>query len=299
MAGHLIIQDKPELIAPYILVGLKGWLNAGEVSTGSIDYLRRKLGARPFASIEPSGFYIYQIPSSPAEQTMRPLVKIKEGLVKKLDLPRNEFFFWKSGAAHDLILFLGVEPNLDWPAYAQAIVDVARQFQAPRIFSLGGIFDQVPHTRQTRIMATVSHPRLKDELKTFAQFTEYEGPSSFNTMLLSVAREQGIEMAGISARTPLYIQDLNTKACYDLLKNVITPAGLDIDLSDLRVAGETLVEVMDKAFSQNATALEQLKKLEEQFDAAVGEEPFQAQGEDYDKLLAEMRKLKKEGRKPH
>ena len=116
MADRLIIQDKPELIAPYIMVGLKGWLNAGEVSTGSIDYLRRKLGARPFASIEPTGFYIYQIPSSTAEQTMRPLVKIKEGLVKKLDLPRNEFFFWKSGAAHDLILFLGVEPNLDWPA---------------------------------------------------------------------------------------------------------------------------------------------------------------------------------------
>ena len=230
---------------------------------------------------------------------MRPLVKIKDGLVRKLDLPRNEFYFWKSGAARDLILFLGVEPNLDWPAYAQAIVDVARQFRAPRIYCLGGIFDQVPHTRQTRIMATVSHPRLKDELKTFARFTDYEGPSSFNTMLISVAREQGIEMAGISARTSLYIQDLNTKACYDLLKNVITLAGLDIDLSDLRVAGETLVEMMDRAFSENATAQEQLKKLEEQFDAAVGEEPLQVPGEDYDKLLAEMRKLKREGRKPH
>ena len=299
MADRLIIQDKPELIAPHIMVGLKGWLNAGEVSTGSIDYLQRKLGARPFAYIEPSGFYVYQIPSATADQTMRPLVRIKEGLVKKLNLPRNEFFFWKSGAAHDLILFLGVEPNLDWPAYAQAIVDVARQFQAPRIYSLGGIFDQVPHTRQTRIMSTVSHPRLKDELKTFAQFTNYEGPCSFNTMLLTVAREQGIEMAGISARTPLYIQDLNTKACYDLMKNVVTLAGLDIDLSDLRVAGETLVEMMDRAFSENTTAQEQLKKLEEQFDATVGEEPFQVPGEDYDKLLAEMRKLKREGRKPH
>ena len=299
MTGRLIIQDKPELVAPYVMVGLKGWLNAGEVSTGSIDYLRRKLDAHPFAYIEPAGFYIYQIPSSTAEQSMRPLVKIKEGLVRKLDLPRNEFFFWKSGAARDLILFLGVEPNLDWPEYAQAILDVARQFKAPRIYSLGGIFDQVPHTRKTRILATISHPQLKDELKTFARFTDYEGPSSFNTMLLSIAREQGIEMAGISARTPLYIQDLNAKACYDLLQNVITSAGFGIDLRDLRVTGEALVEMMDTAFSQNATALEQLKKLEEQFDATVGEEPLQAQGEDYDKLLAEMRKLKKEGRKPH
>jgi proteasome assembly chaperone (PAC2) family protein len=299
MTGRLIIQEKPQLVAPYIMVGLKGWLNAGEVSTGSIDYLRRKLEARPFAYIEPAGFYIYQIPSSAAEQSMRPLVKIKEGLVRKLDLPRNEFFFWKSGGAHDLILFLGVEPNLDWPEYAQAILDVARQFHVSMIYSLGGIFDQVPHTRKTRILATISHPQLKDELKTFARFTDYEGPSSFNTMLLSIAREQGIQMAGISARTPLYIQDLNAKACYDLLQNVIASAGFGIDLRDLRVTGEALVEMMDGAFSQNATALEQLKKLEEQFDATVGEEPLQAQGEDYDKLLAEMRKLKKEGHKPH
>jgi proteasome assembly chaperone (PAC2) family protein len=299
VAGRLIIQNSPELSAPYVIIGLKGWLNAGEVSTGSIDYLRRKLGARAFAHIEPAGFYVYQIPSSTPEQTLRPLVKIREGLVRKLDLPRNEFFFWKSGAAHDLILFLGTEPNMDWPEYAQAILDVARQFRAPRIYSLGGIFDQVPHTRKTRIVATVSHPRLKDELKTFARFTDYEGPSSFNTMLISAAREQGLEAAGISARTPLYIQDLNAKACYDLLKNVATLAGLGIDLSDLRAAGETLVEMMDRAFNQNATALEQLKKLEEQFDAAAGEEPLRAPGEDYDKLLAEMDKLKREGRKPH
>jgi len=106
-------------------------------------------------------------------------------------------------------------------------------------------------------------------------------------------------MAGIAARAPLYIQDLNAKACYDLLHNVITSAGFSIDLRDLRATGEALVEMMDTAFSQNATALEQLKRLEEQFDATVGEEPLQAQGEDYDKLLAEMRKLKKEGRKPH
>jgi proteasome assembly chaperone (PAC2) family protein len=299
MTGRLIIQDRPELVAPYIIIGLKGWLNAGEVSTGSVDYLRRKLNARPFATIEPRGFYIYQIPSATAEQTMRPQVKIREGVIKKLELPRNEFFFWKSGGAHDLILLLGVEPNLDWPQYAQAILDVACQFRATRIYSIGGIFDQVPHTRKTRILATISHSRLKEELKTFARFTDYEGPSSFNTMLISIAREQGIEMAGISAITPLYIQDLNAKACYDLLQNVTVSAGFGIDLSNLREAGETLVEMMDRAFSQNATALEQLKKLEEQFDAAIGQEPLQGPGEDYDKLLAEMRRLKMEGRKPH
>jgi len=299
MTDRLIMQEQPQLIAPYIIVGLKGWLNAGEISTGSIDYLRRKLDARKFAYIETQGFYIYQIPSLSPELTMRPHAQIKDGLVVKLDIPQNDFFFWKSGSDHDLILFLGVEPNLDWQEYCQIILDVARQFHAPRIYFLGAVFDQVPHTRETRIRASVSHPRLKDELKTFAQFTNYEGPCSFTTMLLAMGYKQEIEVAGISARTPLYIQDLNTKVCYDLLKNILTMAGFQIDLSDLRQSSENMLERMDMAFSGNSTALEQLKKLEELFDATRGETPLQGSDEDYDKLIEEMRKLKREGRKLH
>jgi proteasome assembly chaperone (PAC2) family protein len=278
---------------------MKGWLNAGEISTGSIDYLQRKLDARKFAYIETQGFYIYQIPSLSPELTMRPHAQIKDGVVMKLDIPQNDFFFWKSGSDHDLILFLGVEPNLGWPEYCQSILDVARQFHAPRIYSLGAVFDQVPHTRETRIRASVSHPRLKDELKTFAGFTNYEGPCSFTTMLLDMGNKQEIEVAGISARTPLYIKDLNYKVCYDLLKNILTMSGLRIDLSDLRQSSQNMLERMDSAFSENSTALAELKKMEEVFDATLGETPLRGSDEDYDKLIEEVRKLKREGRKIH
>jgi proteasome assembly chaperone (PAC2) family protein len=299
MARQLIMQEEPKLDAPYVMVGFKGWLNAGEVSTGSIDYLRQSLGARKFAHIEPQGFYVYQIPSATPEQTLRPRTRIEEGVVKRLDLPKNEFSFWKSGTGHDLILFSGVEPNLDWPEFAQAILDVARRFQAPRIYTLGGVFDQVPHTRRTRTFAVVNLPRLIDELKSLTRFLDYEGPCSFTTMLLSAAREQGIEAVGITARTPLYIQEYNAKACYDLLKVVLTLTRLDIDLGDLKQAGNALVEMTDRAFNQNQSALEQLRKMEELFDAALMEEPLQEPGEDYDKLMEEMLNLKREGRKPH
>ena len=281
MAGRLIMKETPQLIAPYIMAGMKGWLNAGEISTGSIDYLRHKLGASKFAYIETQGFYIYQIPSLSPELTMRPHTQIKDGVVMRLDIPQNDFFFWKSGSNHDLILFLGVEPNLGWPEYCQVILDVARQFHAPRIYVLGAVFDQVPHTRETRIHASISHPRLKDELMTFAQFTNYEGPCSFTTMLLTMGFKQEIEVAGISARTPLYIKDLNSKVCYDLLKNILTMAGFRIDLSDLRQSTEYMLERRDRAFSEDSKALGQLKKLEELFDATVGETSLRGSDEDW------------------
>jgi proteasome assembly chaperone (PAC2) family protein len=299
MDSRLVMLEQPQLTAPYIIVGLNGWLNAGEVSTGSIDYLRRKVGAHKFAYIDTQGFYIYQIPSSNPEQTMRPHVQISEGVVGKLESPQNDLFFWKSGSDHDLILFLGVEPNLNWPDYCQVILDLARQFRTPRIYCLGAFFDQVPHTRETRIHVTVSHQRLKSEFETFAHFGDYMGPCSFTTMLLVMGHEQGIEVAGVSARAPIYIHDLNSKACYDLLKNVINMTGFRIDLNDLRQAGEKLVDMLDSAFSEESKASAQLKKLEEVYDGVFGKEPLQGPGEEYDKLLEEMRKLKKEGRKPH
>jgi proteasome assembly chaperone (PAC2) family protein len=299
MDSCLVMQNQPELLSPYVVVGFSGWLNAGEVSTGSIDYLCRKLNARKFAHIESRDFNIYQIPSSSPEQSLRPHTRIEEGVIKSLEVLQNEFFFWKSGASHDLILFSGVEPNLQWPEYAQAILDLARRFQATRIYALGGVFDQVTHTRETRFFAVVSHPRLKDEIKTFAPFLNYEGPCSFTTMLLSLAGKQGIEAAGITARTPFYIQDYNSKACYDLLKNILAITRLDIDLSDLKQAADGLVERIDRNFSQSQIAMEQLKKLELMFDAANLEEPNQIPSDDYIKLMEEISRMKKEGRKLH
>jgi len=56
MNDNLILQDTPDLVNPYILIGLGGWLNAGEVATGCIDFLRRKLNAQKFAHIDSQRF---------------------------------------------------------------------------------------------------------------------------------------------------------------------------------------------------------------------------------------------------
>lgn len=299
MDSHIVMLEKPQLTAPYIILGMNGWLNAGEVSTGSIDYLRHKINARKFAYIDAQNFYIYQIPSSNPEKTMRPHTQISEGMVKTLDFKMNDLFSWKSGLDHDLIIFSGAEPNLRWPEYCQIILDLTRQFQAPRIYCLGAFFDQVPHSRETRINVTVSHQRMKSEFESFAHFGDYSGPCSFTTMLTVLGREQGIEVAGMAARVPIYISDLNIKTCYDLLKNVLKMTGFQIDLGDLRQAGEKQVETLDRAFSENSTALEQLKKLEELYDSVSGKELLQDPGDNYDELLEEMRRLKRNGRKPH
>jgi len=298
MNDSLIFQDTPDLVSPYILVGLGGWLNAGEIATGCIDFLRRKLNARKFAHIDPRRFHIWQVPGFDPAQIMRPHAVIEEGLVKSVNEPANEFYFWKSGAKNDLILFTGSEPNLGWLEYGSAILSVARHYRAPRIYSLGGVFDQVPHTRETGVFAVLSRPELKSQFQSFP-FLNYTGPCSFSAMLLHLAGREGIEAAGITARIPPYIQNFNAKAGYDLLKQVFALTPLNIDLSDLKKSGDNLVETMDKAFSQNETAQEQLRKLEKMFDAAVLQEFGYTPGQNNDELMREMLNMKRDGRKPH
>ena len=297
MNENLIFQETPDLVHPYLFIGYRGWLNAGELGTGSIEYLRRKLNARKFAAIDPGHFYIGQVPGFDSAQIMRPQTVVEGGLIKSLEEPANEFFYWQSGGENDLILFTGFEPNVAWPEYTSAILSMAKRCNVCRIYTLGGVFDQVPHTRETSVYAVLSRPEMKREFQSFP-LLNYNGPCSFSTLLVNHAGRAGIEAASIVARVPPYIQTFHEKIACDLLQKVFAHTSLHVDLSDLRKIGNTVAELMDNDFRQNKTAMEQLRKLEEMYDAAL------IQGYGYkevnvDELMQEMLDTKMSGKKPH
>ncbi|MBP7766760.1 MAG: PAC2 family protein [Syntrophaceae bacterium] len=297
MSDSLIFSDTPDLVNPYILIGYYGWLNAGNVATGSIDYLRHKLSARKFATIDSRHFYIWQVPGFDSAQIMRPRVVVEGGRIKSLDEPANDFFFWRSGAEHDLILFTGFEPNVAWPEYTSAVLSVAKRFKACRIYILGGVFDQVPHTRDTSVYAVLSSADMKNEFRSFP-LLNYTGPCSFSTLLVDHAAREGIEAASIVARVPPYVESFNAKISHDLLQKVLAHTSLTLDLSDLKKSGDVSAALMDKDFSHNKTALKQLRKLEEAYDAALLPN-YGYQEVSVDELMQEIMNVKKDGRKPH
>lgn len=298
MNDSLIFQETPDLVNPYIFIGYRGWLNAGEMATGSIDFLRLKLHARKFASIDSRPFYIWQVPGFDSAQVMRPNAIVEGGLIKSLEEPANEFYFWKSGAEHDLILFTGFEPNVAWPEYTAAILSVAKRYQACRIYVLGGVFDQVPHTREINVYAVLSRPEMKSEFQSLP-LLNYKGPSSFSTLFVHHAGREGIEAASIVARVPPYIHTFNAKIGYDFLKKVFALTSLNIDLSDLRKSGDAVNKLMENDFRQNMDALAQLRQLEQMYDASLLQEYGDHPEVKIDELMQEMQSMKKDGQKPH
>src|SRR5579885_2263007 len=86
-------HDVPALDRATLVLALTGWMDGGDVSTGTVRRLVDLLGARPVADIDPEPFYIYNFPGSMELAALfRPPVKIEDGKITSLDLPENTFY---------------------------------------------------------------------------------------------------------------------------------------------------------------------------------------------------------------
>ena len=111
----LRVGDCPALDNATLVLAFTGWMDGGNVSTGTVERLVDLLGARPIAQIDPEPFYIYNFPG-PMEVAalFRPYVEIEDGVLKSIAMPSSTFYCHEPAR---LVLFVGKEPNLNWRAY--------------------------------------------------------------------------------------------------------------------------------------------------------------------------------------
>jgi proteasome assembly chaperone (PAC2) family protein len=265
---RLNIFHRPELVEPRMLLGFSGWMDGGDVSTGTVRVLVEKLGARRFAEIDPEGFYIYSFPGS-MEMTalFRPHTKIQEGLIRSYEPPRNTFYCSES---HKLILFLGKEPNLLWKDFADCIFTVCTEFGVKMLYFIGSVAGLVPHTREPRLLCSVSNEALKETFEDYGlRFTNYEGPASFITFLTSSTGGQGICVAALVAAIPAYVQGNNPKCIGTVTRKLAGILGLQIELEDLRHVSDEFEKRLSDAVGQQPELAKSVQKLEEDYDNEV------------------------------
>src|SRR4051812_8197631 len=191
-------RELPELENATLLLALTGWMDGGDVSTGSVRAIMGRREVRQIGRIEPDDFYIYNFPGSMEVAALfRPNVKYEDGVITQLDLPENVFH---CDPAADLVFFIGQEPNLRWQAFADCVFALAKEVGVTRIVFMGSFGGTVPHTREPRMFGSVSHPRLGPLLREHGvRLSDYEGPSGFSTFLLAQAPRHRIDMISLVA----------------------------------------------------------------------------------------------------
>lgn len=296
--GNVIIVEKPKLRHPYMVCGISGWVDGGEAATGSIQYLVRKLEAKEFAEMPIDRFHIFQ---APGQLSLRPHIRIEDGILKEHRFPQNQFFYWVDpNADNDLILFLGTEPNLNWEEYAEAILGVAEEFAVIRIYLLGGVLDKTPHTREPGVSCTCSSEKLKEEMqKCSVQFSNYEGPGSFATTLLHLCQARQRQMVSITARATYYpefniVIPHNPKTIRAVVRMLSRMLYLNLDVLDLDKQTEEFESKLSFIASQNPRFQAYVEELEKDFAEDKYEESLEMSPDEAVRLAEEFLKEKRE-----
>jgi len=267
-SDKLKIYKRPSFNSPRLLLGLSGWMDGGEVSTGTVRCLIDQLGAQRLAEIEPEGFYIYNFPGSMEITALfRPHTKIQDGLIKSCEIPADAFFYSEE---NDLILFLGKEPNLQWEEFAECIFSLCEQFGVKMLYFIGSVAGLVPHTREPRLFCTVSDAELKKTFQHYGvKFTNYEGPASIITYLTANCNKRGLKMATFVATIPAYVQGSNPKCIEAVTRRLVGMLELQIKLDDLRAVSDEFEKKLSEIVQEQPELESNIHKLEEDYDNEI------------------------------
>lgn len=261
----LRIDDTPALRDATLLLAFTGWMDGGEVSTGTVERLIEQTDAEPFAEIDPDGYYIESFPGSMEIVALfRPHVHVIDGTIAEFDMPGGQFY---ADPQHNLAFLIAREPNLHWQRFGDAIYEVVEQIGVRRIIFIGSFAGAVPHTREPRLHTTVSDGALKEELAHYGvRFANYEGPASFSTYLSARAPEEEVRMASLVAEIPPYIEGRNPLSIEAVTRRLAAILDLPVDMNALRAESDEWESKVSEKVEDNEELAEQIREMETAYD---------------------------------
>jgi proteasome assembly chaperone (PAC2) family protein len=278
----LSLDRKPTLRRPVLAAAFRGWNDGAQGATLAAGYLAQTWSARRFASIDPEEFYDFQ--------ATRPHVALVEGITRRIDWPENAFYHAElADADRDVVLLLGIEPNLRWRTFTNEVVEVAQELGVELVVTLGALLADVPHTRPSPVTGSASDPELVRELGLAA--SRYEGPTGIVGVLHDACRRAGLPSASLWAAVPHYASlAASPKAALALARRFTELVGTSVDLADLERAAEAYERQVSEAVSQDEETEAYVQELERRRDT-LGDELDIPSG---DALAAELTRFLRE-----
>jgi proteasome assembly chaperone (PAC2) family protein len=283
---HVEFDREPPGGLTTLVMAFGGWIDAGRAATGALRHLADNLPAPRLARITAEEFFVFT--------QERPEVRLRADGGRDIHWPRSEFFAWQPGDEREgLLLFCGPEPHQRWQTYARAFLGVAERCGARRIVSLGALLAGAPHTRPVRVTARATDPAARSLLEAWGIYRPptYEGPTGISTIVLDAAERRGMQHVGFMAQAPHYLPDAENPAAIETLVTYVARLlNLRLDLSQFAEAIRDFRTQCDRAVARDRATREHVRKLEQEYDAAEGEEqpPLPGGALDSDKLMRDL-----------
>lgn len=283
---YLIVNEFPARPAEQMLIAFRGWPDAGDAATATVNYLLTALQAEKFAEIDPEEFFNFT-------QERPRSTRNKDGK-RHLHWPANEFFYFpgqpanpdqtanpgQSGnpgqpgnaAAPSLLIYLGTEPHLRWRTFSSLVSELARRCGVKSAVHIGALLDAVPHTRNTRFSGSSSSRQVQRALEGRSiRSSNYQGPSGITLPISESLINKGISFTTLWGHVAHYLHATpNFRVSLGLARNLSRMLELPADLRPL----VTMADAYDREVGQAIAGDEQLCKyiatLEERYDGGGG-----------------------------
>jgi len=251
---------QPSLQRPAMIAAFSGWNDAADAASDAVRWLSRASGARPFAALDIEEYLDFQ--------AARPTVELVDGIVRTVSWPSLALSAGSLPAGgRDLVLLLGVEPNLRWRSFCDDVIGVARTTNCEIVVTLGALLGDTPHTRPIKCTGSATDEVLAARLG--MQRSRYEGPTGIVGVLHDAVRRAGFASASIWAPVPHYVATPpNPKATRALLDHLGNLLDLGLDLTDLDIAASAWERSVSEVVGGDADVQSYVERLEVRYDTA-------------------------------
>jgi len=264
VTDELRIDERPELERPVLVAAFRGWNDGAQAASLAAGYLAKTWGAERFAEVDPENFFDFQ--------AARPHVSLEEGLTRRIDWPETVFYHARPGGLdRDVVLLLGIEPNLRWRTFTDLVVGLAEDLGIEMLITLGALLADVPHTRPAPVTGSATDKELVERLGLSA--SRYEGPTGIVGVLHDVCGKRGIPSASLWAAVPHYVSlTPSPRGALALCERLGSVLGIDIDAAELEEAAANYEEQVSEAVAsdeETAAYVDELERRSDQLDDAT------------------------------
>jgi predicted ATP-grasp superfamily ATP-dependent carboligase len=242
-----------------LLAAFRGWNDGAQAASLAAGYLAKTWDAEQFAEIDPEDFFDFQ--------ATRPHVSLEDGLTRRIEWPETGFYHARpEGLDRDVVLLLGIEPNLRWRTFTELVVGLATELEVELMITLGALLADVPHTRPAPVTGSASDSELVERLGLSA--SRYEGPTGIVGVLHDACREAGIPSASLWAAVPHYVSlTPSPRAAVALCERLGSLIGVDIDVDELEEAAQSYEEQVSEAVASDEETASYVEELERRTDS--------------------------------
>lgn len=259
--SYIHYSKEPVLRDPVVIVAFGGWNDAADSATTAIKFLRDRWNPVKFAEIDSEDFFVFT--------ESRPTIKFVEGIERSVVWPTNQFLSHVAPEMNrDVILFLGVEPQLKWKTFSETFLELCKHFNVSEVVFLGALLADVPHSIPVPMSGTSSNAEVMERLREMdVRNPPYEGPTGMIGVLHDACRRVQIPAATFWAAAPHYLAATpNIKVTAALLTYLNTFLSFGLDLSDIQSDAVRFEEQITALVARDPEASAYVRKLEEQIE---------------------------------